>query len=174
MLADCKFMRSIMFKSPDTSSALVPTLTPQITSWKAHNNVLRAYGILLCLAPILSSLLRVFNPNDFQLVSDMSWFATEILAMGEYSLPLRPLGASYMFLPLVSLWAATDEPIIQSKVQQMVSEFEKHFPLTRWMSGAYWLRQKYERLRLELVLADMEDLGVDDEIDIEKCECKVQ
>ena len=155
--ADCRMLRTLLFVTSDsTPTYLIATLSSNIKTWNTHNNFLRPYGVLLSFAPILNSLLRVFSPNDIQLAADLVWFTDETMLLTDYALPFRPLGASYVPLPLISIWAATDNIALQAKIEEIVEDFEKDYHICRWMLGAYWLRKKYETLRFYLAMQSLE------------------
>lgn len=123
--------------------------TPDGTRMQA--NFQAGTSLLLSLALIFNSLLRIFDPLDTTLLQDSANFSDESVALAERAMQYRPLGASHILVCLVAALAATDEdPARNIAVERMLLEYQGDFTTSKWMNVAAWLRGKYADLRNKL------------------------
>jgi hypothetical protein len=132
-----------------------------------------AYVLLLALALIINGLLRALDPLDITLVEDSIVFSDEVMIIAEHMAQYRPLGAGFVPICLTAAWAATSDPEKQTKIREMILDYQTDFAGARWMDGAFWLKDRYALLRVKTMAAKLEERqrsslysekGLDDEM----------
>ena len=115
-----------------------------------------AYVLLLTLALILNGLLRALDIPDDALQEESMMFSSEVAIIAELMSQYRPLGAGYIPTCLTAAWAATSDPLKQSKIEAMMLDYQTDFAGARWMDGAIWLKSRCEALRLKTLATQIE------------------
>ena len=116
-----------------------------------------AYVLLLCLALIINGLLRAMDPLDVTLIEDSIVFIDEIVIIAEHMAQYRPLGAGFIPICLTAAWAGTSDPEKQRKIEDLILDYQTDFAGARWMDGAYWLKDRYDILRLKTMTVKLEE-----------------
>ena len=116
---------------------------------KSQHAIQAAYGVFLALALILNMLLRVFDFYDPELHNDCDAFCLDVLKLANEVAQYRPLGASYMPLPLVIAWTATDDMPLKYDLRATLADYQTDFPSNNWMRCKTFLDKKFLDLRLQ-------------------------
>lgn len=116
-----------------------------------------AYVLLLALALIINGLLRALDPLDITLIEDSIVFTDEITIIAEHMAKYRPLGAGFVPICLTAAWAGTSDPEKQCKIRELILDYQTDFAGARWMDGAWWLKDRYDLLRVKTVATKLEE-----------------
>lgn len=130
---------------------------------RAHSQVQAAFGVLLSLTIISNVTLRAFDTDNKELEDDSIAFCADVLKLSKSACQYRPMAASFVPLPLIIAWAATDDVVKKEELMEMVLDYQKDFFMNRWMDCAKWVRVKVESVR-----AQAEKLRTESELDADE------
>lgn len=145
------------------SKALSTKLTTHISNPPLQLRLLivyqTAYGILLAITILLNAILRAFDNFNPLIIAESSWLPEQVLTLAEQVSRYRPLGASYMPLPLMMAWAATLIPTQRKKLEVHLLDWQTDFYGADYVAGALWMERMLEAMRLGRARPTWESVG---------------
>lgn len=132
------------------------------TTLSIHVPVMRLYAscLLLALAILLNDILRAFDPYDDLLVDESAFFVSELMVLAEEVTLAIPLGAAYMPVCLIAVWATTEDASTQARVEDLLIEYQAAaLDRSRWFDTATWTKNRLRRLRFKGTLDDDEQIA---------------
>lgn len=120
------------------------------TNQKTLTEARAALSVILGVTVTFNGILRAFGSDDVQLWEDMPVYVEDTLMLAEVGLPFRPLGSSYVPLPIIAAWAVTDDPMEQAKLNSALVAYADDFVGAKWFERAVWQRAWLEKMRQRL------------------------
>lgn len=119
--------------------------TPPPTSFRdpitvEHCRYQAGYTLVVTLALILNTLLRMFDPNNTVLKVEEYTLCEEIIRESVVACRYRPLGAAYVSLCLVVGCSAAEDPQQLARLQALLTDYSTDFKEINWVERVMWLR----------------------------------
>jgi hypothetical protein len=127
----------------------------------AHVRYEQSYDVLMALALILNSIMRVYDPDDITLAGECMIFCARLIAQAKEKMAFMPFGGSYIPICLVSVWAATEDPSQRAEVEALMKIYQISHPQISWLVYAEWFKNKYDCLRVRLSMSYLIDPTLD-------------
>lgn len=97
----------------------------------------RFYSFGLTVGIILGCVISAFDTEDTDLVSDLNFFSSQIMALAGSAKMFKPLGTSFMQLCFQAAWVGTTDPSVKAHAEkEMIDYLEEYttgFTPTRYM-----------------------------------------
>lgn len=133
------------------STAPRPRATKSVLNVKLHILNQICHGLLLTIALVLNAILMVVDDVPLVLGLESLDLQREVLNLAEEASQYRPLGASYMPLCLMVVWASTSDTSLRNDAETALRYWQSDFPAADYMGGVKWLREHFRHLRSKQV-----------------------
>lgn len=134
----------------------IPKLPPiPIAPKRLYEFYQKLYGAFLNMEVMLIGILEAYNPGDATLAVRSSQICQEIIDLSLAALELRPLGAGWIPLCLVSAWAATSNNQSKSLLEKAWSKCWATYSTLDLPTSAKQPQKIYQRLRHAVANANM-------------------
>lgn len=127
------------------------SISPDPILMRRYTMVQTGYGLLLGLSACFSAILSVFEPADQTMACEVQGQIDLILQFADYVNASRPLGASYMGLPLLTAWAATPMGPRRRHIEEVMNIYLSDFPSISWTAQGRRLQDVFHRVALSRV-----------------------
>jgi len=119
---------------------------PNVEARRLYAQFQAAYGILLTVALVLNSIIGVMRPLDATYARELTSYAEDIMQLADHAQQFRPLGSSFMPLPLCMAWGTTTDIGTQNRLLVLIQAYQTDFHAD-WVDLCYFSRQWYQGLQ---------------------------
>lgn len=104
------------------------------------------YGLLLGLCVLFGSILTAFDPADQVTAFEVTVQVDLVLQFADYVNATRPLGASYMCMPLLAGWAATPAGQKRRQLEAAMERYQTDLPTFLWADQGKRLEEVFSKV----------------------------
>ena len=127
------------------------SIRPDPILMRQYNMAQTGYGLLLGLSVCFSATLSSFEPANHAMACEVQGQVDLVLQFADYVNASRPLGASYMSLPLLAAWAATPVGPRRRQVEEIMDIYQSDFPSYFWKDQGQRLEDVFKKVALSRV-----------------------
>jgi len=150
----------LTFDSRNAAFLEIPTLPPiPIAAKRLYEFYQKLYGIFLNIEIMLVGILQAYNPGDATLAVRSSQVCQEIIDLSLAAMELRPLGAGWIPMCLVSAWGATSNNQSKDLLEKAWSRCWAPYSTMGLADCAKQFEALYQRLRFAVANANMSPPG---------------
>ncbi|KAJ5857674.1 hypothetical protein N7455_008568 [Penicillium solitum] len=122
-----------------------------------------AYTVVIALALLLNTILRVLDLENTVLAEESSFFCERIINEADLASCYRPIGAAYAVPCLVVALGTAESPRQLARIEATLTDYQTDFGGFEWRELAMWLRAVFHshRVREPLVSTEVDVLALE-------------
>ncbi|KAJ5680342.1 hypothetical protein N7536_011481 [Penicillium majusculum] len=122
-----------------------------------------AYTVVIALALLLNTILRVLDLENTVLAEESSFFCERIINEADLASCYRPIGAAYAVPCLVVALGTAESPRQLARIEATLTDYQTDFGGFEWRELAMWLRAVFHshRVREPLISTEVDVLALE-------------